>query len=176
MTSSNPLEIAQLGAEVLRLTAMPVENISAPETQQIITLMLETLSQSEGVGIAAPQLHVNQRIIVIASRPTKRYPYAPSMPATVMINPCITAHSEQQEKDWEGCLSIPGIRALVPRYIDIEATYIDLKGEPQSTRLTGFPARVFQHEYDHLDGLVYLDRVTDSRDIISETEFFKRLA
>jgi len=114
-----------------------------------------------------------KRIIIVASRPSPRYPSAPLMTPTVMINPTFTALSNVQEKGWEGCLSIPGIRALVPRYQSIQAQYTDEHGNPVEQVLEDFVARVFQHEADHLDGKVYLDRVENSLDIISESEYFK---
>ncbi|TXL16398.1 hypothetical protein BMR04_10090 [Methylococcaceae bacterium HT3] len=106
-------------------------------------------------------------------RPSERYPQAPEMDPTLMINPSFEPLSETQEKDWEGCLSIPGIRAKVPRYTQIKVSYTDTLGKLVEQTLDGFVARVFQHEYDHLDGLVYLDRVENNRDIISEQEFAK---
>lgn len=112
-------------------------------------------------------------MIVIASRPSVRYPYAPEMEPTLMINPSFESLDDVREKDWEGCLSIPGIRAKVPRYSHIKVTYINASGGAVTQVLEGFVARVFQHEYDHLDGLVYLDRVESNKDIISETEFLK---
>jgi peptide deformylase len=113
------------------------------------------------------------RIIIIASRPTTRYPSAPLMEPTVMINPAFKALSDAREKGWEGCLSIPGIRALVPRYKEILINYTTQQGTLVEARLEGFVARVFQHEFDHLDGKVYLDRVEDNRDIFAESEYFK---
>jgi peptide deformylase len=95
------------------------------------------------------------------------------MEPTVMINPEFEALSDHKEKDWEGCLSIPGIRALVPRYREILIRYTDQQGEWVELRLDGFVARIFQHEYDHLEGRVYLDSVEDNRDIVSESEYFK---
>jgi peptide deformylase len=166
-------EIAQLGAEVLRQQAQPVTDVHIAETQQTINTLNITLASTEGVGIAAPQISISRQIIIIASRPTARYPDAPVMKPTVMINPSFKSLSGTREKDWEGCLSVPGIRALVPRYQSIEVHYSDPLGQLLETRLDGFIARVFQHEYDHLLGLVFLDRVEDNRDIISETEFLK---
>jgi peptide deformylase len=95
------------------------------------------------------------------------------MSPTVMVNPEFTTLSQDKEKDWEGCLSVPGIRALVPRYKAINVHYTDEQGNPVEQHLAGFVARVFQHEADHLDGKVYLDRVESSVDIISESEYFK---
>ena len=169
-------EIAQLGAKVLRLQAQEVQNIHDSEIQELMADLFISLASTNGVGLAAPQVSASWRIIVIASRPSDRYPYAPEMQPTLMINPRFKPVSEAQEKDWEGCLSIPGIRAKVPRYTHIKVDYINAEGEPASQVLDGFIARVFQHECDHLDGFVYLDRVTSNRDIISEGEFAKLMA
>ncbi len=169
-------EIVQLGAEVLRLTAAEVLDIHAPVIQNVLSDMLTTLADTHGVGIAAPQIAASWRMLVVASRPSARYPHAPEMQPTIMINPRFEPVSTAKESDWEGCLSIPGIRALVPRYKQIKISYLDRAGNAVEQHLSGFIARVFQHEYDHLDGLLYLDRVLDNRDIISETEFAKLMA
>ena len=166
-------EIAQLGAKVLRLQAEAVADVHDIEVRQIIEAMQSTLAATQGVGIAAPQISESKRIIIIASRPTPRYPSAPLMEPTVMINPAFQSLSDTLEKDWEGCLSIPGIRALVPRYKEILINYSDQQGVLVEARLEGFIARVFQHEFDHLEGKVYLDRVEDNRDIFAESEYFK---
>ena len=166
-------EIAQLGAKVLRLQAETVDNVHGTEIQQIIETMQDTLATTQGVGIAAPQISVSKRIIIIASRPTPRYPSAPQMEPTVMINPAFQTLSDTREKDWEGCLSIPGIRALVPRYKEILINYTNQQGVLVEAKMEGFVARVFQHEFDHLEGKVYLDRVEDNRDIFAESEYFK---
>jgi peptide deformylase len=170
---ANISEISQLGAQVLRLQAQVVIDTQNAETQQIIETMQDTLAATQGVGIAAPQISVSKRIIIIASRPTPRYPSAPLMEPTVMINPAFQTLSDTTEKDWEGCLSIPGIRALVPRYKEILINYTNQQGDLVEARLEGFVARVFQHEFDHLEGTVYLDRVEDNRDIFAESEYFK---
>lgn len=169
-------QIAQLGALVLRRQAEDITEFDSETTRSIISDMLATLAESNGVGIAAPQIYESCRIMIVASRPTPRYPYAPEMEPTVMVNPSWSALSEITEKDWEGCLSIPGIRALVPRYKSIEAKYTSPSGDTVKQRFDDFIARVFQHEYDHLNGLVYLDRVENNRDIISEKEFNKLIA
>ena len=170
---ANICEIAQLGATVLRLQAQMVTDIQSAEIQHIIETLQDTLATTQGVGIAAPQISVSKRIIIIASRPTPRYPSAPLMEPTVMINPAFHPLSDTREKDWEGCLSVPGIRALVPRYTEILTNYTNQQGDLVEARLEGFVARVFQHEYDHLEGTVYLDRVEDNRDIFAESEYFK---
>ena len=166
-------EIAQLGAEVLRQKAEAVADVHVAEIRQIIADMQATLAGTQGVGIAAPQISESKRIMIVASRPTPRYPHAPQMAPTVMINPEFEPLSDHKEKDWEGCLSIPGIRARVPRYREILIRYTDQQGEWLELRLDGFVARIFQHEYDHLEGRVYLDSVEDNRDIFSESEYFK---
>jgi peptide deformylase len=170
---TNISEIAQLGAKVLRLQAQAVTDSRSAEIQRIIETMQDTLSTTQGVGIAAPQISISKRIIIIASRPTPRYPSAPLMEPTVMINPAFQTLSDTREKDWEGCLSIPGIRALVPRYIEILINYTNQQGILVEARLEGFVARIFQHEFDHLQGKVYLDRVEDNRDIFAESEYLK---
>ncbi|MDD5267183.1 MAG: peptide deformylase [Methylococcales bacterium] len=170
---ANISEIAQLGAPVLRLHAQMVTEPLSAQTRQIIETLQDTLATTQGVGIAAPQISVSKRIIIIASRPTSRYPSAPLMEPTVMINPAFQPLSETREKDWEGCLSVPGIRALVPRYTEILINYINQQNDLVEARLDGFVARVFQHEFDHLEGTVYLDRVEDNRDIFAESEYFK---
>jgi len=166
-------EIAQLGDRVLRQQAVAVADVHDVEIRQIITLMQATLAATSGVGIAAPQISQSKRIIIVASHPTPRYPSAPLMEPTVMINPCFQALSNKQEKDWEGCLSIPGIRALVPRYQDIMIHYTDRQGGLVEAKLSGFVARIFQHEVDHLEGKTYLDRVENNADIFAESEYAK---
>jgi len=166
-------EIAQLGAKVLRQKAEAVADVHDVEIQQIIEAMQSTLATTSGVGIAAPQISESKQIIIIASRPTPRYPSAPLMEPTVMINPCFEVLSEAQEKGWEGCLSVPGIRALVPRYQEIMIHYTDRQGGLVESKLSGFVARIFQHEVDHLEGKTYLDRVENNADIFAESEYVK---
>jgi peptide deformylase len=168
-------EIAQLGNKVLRQKAEAVADVHDAEIRQIIEAMQSTLASTSGVGIAAPQVSESKQIIIVASRPTPRYPSAPLMEPTVMINPCFQALSETKEKGWEGCLSIPGIRALVPRYREIMIRYTDQQGNSVQSELSGFVARIFQHEIDHLVGKTYLDRVEDNSDIFSESEYLKLL-
>lgn len=174
MIENNP--ILQLGADLLRQQSLPVDDFAGAEFHRLIETLQVTMLEAGGVGIAAPQLGVSQQVLIIASRPTSRYPRAPEMLPTLMINPRFEVLDNTLEKDWEGCLSVPGIRALVPRYRAIRVHYQNRQGECCDMGLCDFPARVFQHEYDHLQGLVYLDRVEDNRDIVSETEFFKRIA
>jgi peptide deformylase len=166
-------EIAQLGAPVLRQIAVAIDDVNAEETRQLIADLRFTLASTQGVGLAAPQISQSKRVLIVASRPTPRYPQAPVMEPTVMINPQFSPLSDTKVKGWEGCLSIPGIRALVPRYTHIVVDYVDEQGAPVKLKLADFVARVFLHEYDHLEGRVYLDSVENNRDIIAETEYLK---
>lgn len=169
------LEIIQLGHPVLRSTAQMVENVQDQRIQKLIDNLIATVSHANGVGIAAPQVAEGDRLFVVASRPNPRYPHAPVMEPTAMINPQLLAHSTEVIKDWEGCLSIPGIRGSVPRYQAIEIEYTDRNGKLQKQELTDFVARIFQHEYDHLDGIVFLDRLESTQDIVTEQEYQKRI-
>lgn len=173
---NHTLKIAQLGDAVLREQAMPIDDYNCHWFRQLVADMENTMQEAKGIGISAPQVGVSSQVLIIASRPTDRYPNAPLMEPTAMINPSLEIIDSEQHKDWEGCLSIPGIRALVPRYKAIKVNYRDIQGQPRETLLNDFPARVFQHEFDHLQGMVYLDRVENNRDIIAESEFFKRLS
>jgi peptide deformylase len=166
-------EIVQLGASVLRLYAQPVTDVHSEETKAIIAAMHATLANTQGVGIAAPQISESKQIIIVASRPTARYPHAPLMQPTVMINPCFEILSEYKEKGWEGCLSVPSVRALVPRYTEIKIYYTDEQGKEQTQELHSFVARVFQHEFDHLEGKVFLDSLESTLDIFTESEYLK---
>lgn len=172
---SKPEEIAQLGHPVLRQKAEKIMDVKAAGVVRMIAKMKAILAVSSGVGIAAPQIFESLCLMIIASKPSKRYPLAPDMSPIVMINPSFEALSQMTKKDWEGCLSIPEIRALVPRYTDINIRYLDEQGDSQQMVANDFIARIFQHEYDHLEGLVYLDRVERNLDIISESEFQKRV-
>jgi peptide deformylase len=173
---TNPAHIRLLGDAVLREIAHPIDDFNANGVQNLIGVMQLLMLDGNGVGIAAPQIGESWRVVIIASRPTARYPNAPEMSPIVMINPRFEIVDASLHKDWEGCLSIPGIRALVPRYRAIRVFYQNQQAEFQQLDLEDFPARVFQHEYDHLQGLVYLDRVENNRDIISESEFLKLVA
>lgn len=170
---SKTLPIAQLGDRVLRQQAESIENIQS--VQPLIDELIATAAASNGIGIAAPQVGQSYRLLIVASRPTLRYLKAPQMEPTAMINPQIIAHSDEIVKDWEGCLSIPGIRGWVPRYRAIEVEYTSRDDRVQRLELTDFVARIFQHEYDHLEGLVFLDRLESTRDIITEQEYQKQI-
>jgi peptide deformylase len=171
---NNLREIVQLGNPVLREKAQPVTNVHLDSIQSLIEDLMATLKPANGVGIAAPQIGESYRVFILASRPTLRYPQAPTMEAIAIIDPTIIAYSEEKVKDWEGCLSVPGIRGLVPRHQAIEVKYLDRQGKLHHQEFTGFVARIFQHEYDHLEGKVFLDRVESMLDIVTEQEYQKQ--
>ncbi|OUL28062.1 peptide deformylase [Nostoc sp. 106C] len=169
------LPIIQLGNPILRQQATLIDNIQDQGIQNLIDDLLATVAQANGVGIAAPQIAESYRLFIVASRPNPRYPNAPEMAPTAMINPKIIAHSTEVVKGWEGCLSVPGIRGFVPRYQAIEVEYTDRNGKLQQQELTDFVARIFQHEYDHLDGIVFVDRLESTHDMITEQEYQERI-
>lgn len=169
------LEIIQLGNPILRAPTQLIDNILDQRIQKLIDDLIATVGLAFGVGIAAPQVAQSYQLFIVASRPNLRYPNAPTMEPTAMINPKILAHSTQMVKGWEGCLSIPEIRGYVPRYEAIEIEYTDRNGKLQKQELTDFVARIFQHEYDHLNGVVFLDRLESTQDIITEQEYQKQI-
>ena len=174
--SPSAFPILQLGHPNLRLVSKPVDCIASEMTQSFIQQLLSFVAQAKGMGIAAPQVDHAIRLFIMSSHPNERYPYAPPMEKTVVINPEIIWSSRETEKDWEGCLSVPGVRALVPRHQTIRVKYTLETGEPCETEYTGFLARLFQHELDHLNGLVFLDRVEDNHDIVMVQEWLKLIA
>lgn len=148
-----------------------MENIHDATIQQLIDDLIATVAKANGVGIASPQVAQSYRLFIVASRPNPRYPHAPEMEPTAMINPKIVGHSTEIVEGWEGCLSVPGIRGLVPRHQAIEVEYTDRYGNLQKQTLTDFVARIFQHEFDHLDGVLFIDRVESNLNTITEEEY-----
>lgn len=169
------LSIAQLGQPVVRRKTKRVADVTAKEIQSLIDDMIATVGKVEGVGIAAPQVYKSLRICIVASYPNSRYPHAPKMKPTAIINPEVMSFGRERVKDWEGCLSIPGIRARIPRYTAVTVSFITRQGKKVKKTFKGFLARIFQHELDHLEGTVILDRVESNKEIITEKEF-QRLA
>jgi peptide deformylase len=158
------LKIARLGHPVLRQKALPVslEELASPPFQQFIDDMIATMRDGDGVGLAATQVHVMKRVFLVEVKaPHPRYPNQPDVPLTVVINPEIRPHSEEMEEDWEGCLSIPDLRGRVPRWRSLHLAALDRTGRDISLDAEQFFARVIQHELDHLDGIVFLDRMRD---------------
>ena len=157
------LKVARLGHPVLRQPAEPVSAVdirSAP-VQQLIDDMIETMHEYDGAGLAANQVHVPRQIAVIEVAKNERYPEAPEIPLTVVINPVVTPLSEETEDGWEGCLSVPGMRGVVPRLARIRYRGFDIEGRPFEREAEGFHARVVQHECDHLIGKLYPMRIRD---------------
>jgi peptide deformylase len=169
-------QIAQLGHPVLRTPAEPVEHPASDEVRALISDMLATLEDAGGVGIAAPQVYRPAALFIVASRPNPRYPDAPLMTPEVVINPEIVERSEERVKDWEGCLSVPGLRGLVPRHRTIRARYQTPEGRVVEREFADFVARIFQHEDDHLRGIVFLDRLESTRDVVTEKEYQRQFA
>ncbi|MBL1320327.1 MAG: peptide deformylase [Methylophaga sp.] len=168
-------EILQLGDPRLRKAAKPIEAITA-QHQILFDDLLDFVVSRQGAGIAAPQVGLSERFFIMASKPNERYPNAPNMEPIVIINPEIISHSDNLVEDWEGCLSIPGIRGLVPRYSSVTVKYLSRSGEEIKTRYSGFIARIFQHEIDHLNGAVFLDRIENNHNIMMEQEWLKTLS
>ncbi|ELS05004.1 peptide deformylase [Xenococcus sp. PCC 7305] len=169
------LKVAELGNPILRCQAKSIDMFSEPKIVKLIDDLISTAELNNGVGIAAPQVSESYRLFIVASRPNIRYPQAPKMSPTAIINPIITSYSSEIVKDWEGCLSVPGFRGLVPRDRAIEVEYTNIAGDRVRKIFTDFIARIFQHELDHLDGLVFLDRLESSEDLYTEAEYEKRM-
>ena len=157
------LKVARLGHPVLRTGAedLPLDRLSSPLTQKLIDDMIETMKEYDGVGLAAVQVHESKKIAVLEVADNPRYPDKPKVPLAVLINPQITPLSDEMEEDWEGCLSIPELRGKVPRYKSIRVQARDRDGKELDFVASGFHARVIQHEWDHLHGKVFLDRMRD---------------
>ena len=168
-------QIAQLGQSVLREVAGKIDDPALPAVQALIDDMLVTMTDENGVGIAAPQVFEPLSLFIVASRPNPRYPQAPEMEPMAMINPEILWVSDEKEKGWEGCLSIPGLRGLVPRHRRISVRFITCWGELREEEYGGFLARVFQHEFDHVQGVVFIDRLESTLELITEKEYMRSL-
>ena len=167
------LKVARLGHPILRKIAEPVppEGIGAPVIQQLIDDMIETMVEYDGAGLAAPQVHVPQQIVVFEVEGNPRYPDAESIPLTVLINPKITPVTQHMDEDWEGCLSLPDLRGKVPRYTQVRVEAYDRKGKKLNYLAKDFHARVVQHECDHLIGTVFVDRMQSMASLSFLREF-----
>jgi peptide deformylase len=157
------LKVARLGHPVLRKVAepVPIREIRSPETQRLIDDMVETMREYNGAGLAANQVHVLKQVCVIEVNGNPRYPEAPNVPLTVLINPVVTPLIAEMEEGWEGCLSVPDMRGMVPRYTAVRLEAYDRTGNKLEVVAKEFFARVIQHETDHLNGIVYVDRMKD---------------
>ena len=154
-------EVLRMGHPVLRERAKPVEKFGTPELRALLDDMKETMAAKNGAGLAAPQIGVGQRVVIFGVEHNPRYPDAEPVPFTVLVNPRLVMLSREVEEDWEGCLSVPGMRGVVPRYTKLRYSGFDVEGNPIERVAEGFHARVVQHECDHLDGILYPQRMTD---------------
>jgi peptide deformylase len=168
-------KVARLGHPVLRKKAVPVppEGILAPEIQQLIDDMLETMAEYDGAGLAAPQVHDSRRVVIYGVEANPRYPDAEAVPLTVLVNPVVRPIGRETDEDWEGCLSLPNLRGRVTRPARVHVEAYGRDGTPLAFDADGFHARVVQHECDHLDGVVYVDRM-GSMDSLTFLEEFER--
>jgi peptide deformylase len=167
------LKVARMGNPVLREVAKDVDpaEIATPEFQQFVDSLVQTMREYDGAGLAAPQVHVSKRVAVLEVADNPRYPDAPEVPLTVLVNPRVRPLTDERIRVWEGCLSIPELRGLVPRVARVELEAFDRGGRPLKRRFEGFPAAVVQHECDHLDGVLFLDRVEDTRTLAFLREY-----
>jgi peptide deformylase len=154
-------EILKMGDPRLLRVAQPVRAFDTPELHALVADMFETMHAADGAGLAAPQIGVDLQLVIFGFSRNDRYPDAPPVPETVLINPQITPLSDDEELGWEGCLSVPGLRGVVPRFARVRYTGFDPRGEPIERVAEGFHARVVQHECDHLIGKLYPMRVRD---------------
>jgi peptide deformylase len=168
------LKVTRLGHPVLRqiTAAVALPDLQSPPRQKLIDDMIETMKEYDGVGLAADQVHESIQLAVLEVGENPRYPDKPKVPLTVLVNPQITSLSDEMEEDWEGCLSIPDLRGRVPRFKSIRVQALDRNGNALDFIANGFHARVIQHEFDHLNGKVYLDRMRD----LSTLTFLQELA
>ena len=156
-------DILKMGDERLLRIAPPVpaHMLGSPELQQLIDDMFETMAHVGGVGLAAPQIGIDLQLVIFGFERSERYPDAEPVPRTILLNPVITPLGTEVEDGWEGCLSVPGLRGVVPRYTRIRYTGLDPQGRPVERLAEGFHARVVQHECDHLIGRLYPSRIQD---------------
>jgi len=155
--------ILKMGDPRLLEVSVAVEPIDSLALAPLLNDMWDTMAAASGAGLAAPQIGVMRRIVIFGYQTNPRYPEAPAVPETVLINPRITPLDDSREDGWEGCLSVPGMRGMVPRYGEIRYQGFDQYGEAIDREVSGFHARVVQHECDHLDGILYPQRIEDMR-------------
>jgi peptide deformylase len=155
--------VLKMGDPLLLQVAEKVEQFNTPELQALVDDLLDTMKAEKGAGIAAPQIGVSLQVVIFGGSKSPRYPDADEIPFTVLINPVLTPLDAAQEDGWEGCLSVPGMRGVVPRYTQLRYQGRDLTGAEIDRTVSGFHARVVQHEVDHLLGILYPMRITDMR-------------
>lgn len=154
-------QILKMGDAKLLRIAEPVTRFNTPELAELVADMFETMAAANGAGLAAPQIGVNLQLVIFGFKSNPRYPDAPTVPETVLLNPVLTPLSEEMDEAWEGCLSVPGLRGLVPRWSKLRYEGVDQFGQLISREVDGFHARVVQHECDHLNGVLYPMRIRD---------------
>ena len=169
--------VLRMGEPCLLLKAAPVEHFNTPELHALIQDLQDTMQSMNGAGIAAPQIGESVRVIIFGQVESggpknPRYPDADAVPYTVLINPVLMPIGAAMEDGWEGCLSVPGMRGIVPRYLRLHYTGFDQYGNKIDRLVSGFHARVVQHEYDHLDGILYPMRISDLKDFGYSDVFF----
>lgn len=153
--------VLRMGEPLLLTKAEPIGQFDTPALHALIQDMQDTMSNMNGAGIAAPQIGVSLRVVIFGVGSNPRYPDADQVPYTVLINPVLSPVGEEMDKGWEGCLSVPGMRGIVPRYTRLHYKGFDQYGHPIDRLVSGFHARVVQHECDHLDGILYPMRIQD---------------
>jgi peptide deformylase len=154
-------EVLRMGDPRLLAVADPVVEFGTPELADLLADMQDTMRSLHGAGLAAPQIGIGLRVVIFGFEENSRYPEEDAVPFTVLINPQLTALGDSQDEGWEGCLSVPGMRGLVPRYRNLRYTGFDAQGNPIDRTVKDFHARVVQHEVDHLDGILYPRRIRD---------------
>ena len=163
-------EVLKMGDPRLLQQAQPLERFDTPELHALLTDMRDTMAHLSGAGLAAPQIGIGLQVVIFGVEQNPRYPQAEEIPDTALINPVLTPLSDELEEDWEGCLSVPGLRGMVPRHARLRYQGFDERGNPIDRSVSGFHARVVQHECDHLDGRLYTSRMSDLTRLIFESE------
>ncbi len=156
-------DVLKMGHPVLREVAAPVTRFDTVELHRLVLDMDDTMRSLDGAGLAAPQIGVGLRVVIFEVNANPRYPHVEAIPYTVLVNPVLTPAGDEMDDGWEGCLSVPGLRGLVPRYRQLRYQGRDARGNWIDRTVEGFHARVVQHEVDHLDGILYPQRVRDLR-------------
>lgn len=154
-------EVLKMGDPRLLQQARPLQQFDTPALHALLADMRDTMAHLSGAGLAAPQIGVDLQVVIFGVEKNERYPQAEEVPDTVLINPVLTPLSDELEEDWEGCLSVPGLRGMVPRHVSLRYRGFDEKGKRIDRSVTGFHARVVQHECDHLLGILYPMRIRD---------------
>ncbi len=169
--------VLKMGDPRLLRKARPIEAFDTPELHELVSNMIETMKALDGAGLAAPQIGVDLQVVVFEVNANPRYPDVETIPLTVLINPVLAPTGDEMKEDWEGCLSIPGMRGLVPRYVKLHYSGFDIYGREIVKDVEGFHARVVQHECDHLFGVLYPMRIRDLRNFGYSSALFpeKRL-